>query len=145
MQLRKVPWLVAAVAAVVFSVHARAATITPVAIEGRPAPGTSDNFGNIYNITINDSAAVTTKAGLPGGLNGGLWTGTPSSLQLYLRTGTAAPDLPPGTTITNLNLNRAVRILNDGALSVDGNFQPGPYADSTKNNAIWAGPLASPS
>src|SRR4051812_27833712 len=99
MELRRVRWLVAAVAAVVLCAHAPAATTTPVAIEGRPAPGTSDNFGHIYNITINDAGAVTTKAGVPNvGGAGGLWTGTPSNLQLYLHTGAAAPDMPPGTT-----------------------------------------------
>src|SRR5438552_16207920 len=87
------------------SIVAQAVPITPVAVVGHPAPGMGGNFDNIYYITINNAGLVSTKATVRNpAYNGGFWIGTPTNLQLLVRTGQLAPDPPPGTILNHVKL-----------------------------------------
>src|SRR4051812_27904280 len=96
-------WIVAAVAANFSCANIRAATITPVAVRGKPAPDANGNFNLIRGVHLNDAGLVSVFAGA--GTFTGVWGGTPTSLQLHVRDGVQAPGFPQGWLLEQMMPN----------------------------------------
>jgi hypothetical protein len=133
-------WIVAAVAAGFSCANIAAATITPVAVGGKPAPGVNGNFGNISSFHLNDAGLVSVRAAA--GSFTGIWGGTPTSLQLHVRDGLQAPGFPQGWLLEQLQVNADQNIASDGRIAFGASARD-PVADKTYA-AMYVGPLGSP-
>ena len=90
-----------------------------IAREGDPAPGTE--AGTVFNsidhrYAYNDGGAVfyATLSGpsVDGSNDYGIWAGRAGNVQLVVREGGAAPDLPPGDTLESLGIQSSMGALN---------------------------------
>jgi hypothetical protein len=134
-------------AAILSCTAAHAVTITPVAVGGKPAPGTlNHNFDDFTNIHLSDSGilSIQTSAALPNGSDRftGLWAGTTGSLQLVVREGGQAPGMPAGTTFQFFAHNLHLNVTNDGDI-IFGGFTRDP-GSTTDRSSTFAGPISSP-
>jgi len=121
-----------------------------VANAGDPAPGTlaGVNYLNFQRPLVNDAAQVTyftvlTGAGVTSSNNQALYAGPFSSPQLVARTGDPAPGMPAGVNYS-LFSSLGERTLNDtGRIAFHAGLT-GAGVTTANNEAIYAGPLASP-
>lgn len=73
-------------------------TISTIALEGSPAPGTSDAFGEFLDVTLDEAGWVAFGAPLSSGFpNAGVWVDAGTGPQLRTRNGHAAPAPYPGS------------------------------------------------
>jgi hypothetical protein len=119
---------------------ASAATITPVAVRGKPAPGANANYGNISFAHLNDAGLVSVFGGA--GSFTGIWGGAPGSLQLHVRDGVQAPGMPTGWIMEQIMPNLDQNIASDGRIA----FGASPRDPASGSNvaSMWVGPLGSP-
>ena len=73
-------------------------TLRAIALEGSPAPGTSDAFGDFLDVSLDESGRVAFSAPLASGFpNAGVWVDPGSGPVLRTRNGQAAPSPHPGS------------------------------------------------
>jgi hypothetical protein len=94
---------VAAAAALVPGPAALAATgydIDTIALQGAPAPGTADNFGEFLDVALDESGRVAFGAPLSSGVpNAGVWVDPGTGAELRVRNGHPAPAPQVGTYV----------------------------------------------
>jgi hypothetical protein len=115
--------------------------LTPIAIEGQAAPGTSPGtvFGRLFESVINEKGQVAfvgeiVETDTDGGWELGVWLADSNSQELVIRTGDPAPGVPDGVVFDNfrgLVLNDFGQVVFWGALT-------GPNIDESNYTGLWA-------
>jgi hypothetical protein len=111
-------------------------TLRAIALEGSPAPGTSDAFGDFLDVALDESGRVAFSAPLASGFpNAGVWVDPGSGPVLRTRNGQAAPPPHPGSFLAFggfTRLDSAGRVAYGAILtgSVDGLFLDTAGTDS---------------
>lgn len=108
--------------------------LTLVARDDDPAPGTSDDFGNLQYSSpcMNGAGEVAFRASA--GAAYGIWAGQPGALELVARGHTQAPGVPTGVKFASLN---DPAINNTGAVAFVGILE-GTGVTSDNDRAVWA-------
>jgi hypothetical protein len=113
--------------------------ITPVAVEGDPAPGTDDPFLRFDSVVINDSGhlAFTAGTGIPGRTQpGGVWVGPPDALRLVARGGQHAPGLPDDVRFGRFHtFSPEINAAGDVVFRAD--LSPGGSVNGTNDSGLW--------